>query len=107
MHKHSLTHTCGSGEGVRIVPAAHRAAAEHHLVLCQSPGLVGEDVLDLAQVLGDVESPGQERSVGWLVVHVQVPVEEIDLDDLDYLDGYVERHRDDHLPWVNSEAGNH
>ena len=107
MHKHSLTHTCGSGEGVRIVPAAHGAAAEHHLVLCQSPGLVGEDVLDLAQVLSDVEGPGQERSVGWLVVHVQVPVEEIDLDDLDYLDGHVERHRDDHLPWVNSEAGNH
>ena len=85
-----LSQPTNTGQSVGIVPAAHRAAAEHHLILSQSPCLVREDVLDLAQVFSDVEGSTLERPVSSFVVHVQVPVEEVDLYYLDYLNCYVQ-----------------
>ena len=35
----------------------YSATLEHHFVFCQSAGLVGEEVLNLPQVLRDVERP--------------------------------------------------
>ena len=80
-----------------VVPAPNRAAAEHHLILGQSPSLIREDILDLAQVFSDVESTALKGPVTSLVVHVQVPVEEVDLYELDYLNGDIERDRNYHL----------
>lgn len=40
---------------VRILAAHDGTTSEYHLVLCQGPRLIGEDVLDLAQVLRDIE----------------------------------------------------
>lgn len=82
---------------VRILHAEDAAAAEHHLVLRQGSRLVGEQVLDLAQVLGDVEGPALDPGVQLLVVQVQVVVDEVDLAQLHKLDGHVERDGDQHL----------
>ena len=75
---------------VRVVSSSYRTASEHHLILCQCASLVGEHILDLAQVLGDVESTALERHIASLVVHVQVPVKEVDLYNLDYFNGDIE-----------------
>lgn len=44
------------------------AAAEHHLVLCQSSCLIREQVLDLTQVLSDIEGPALDPGVQLHVV---------------------------------------
>ena len=67
------------------------------MVLRQCACLVGEDILNLAEVLADVESSTLERRVRGGVVHVPIPVDEVDLDEFDYLNGNVQRDWDDDL----------
>lgn len=67
------------------------------MVLRQCASLVRKDVLNLAKVFADVERPALERCVRRSIVHVTVPVDEVDLDELDYLNGNVERDWDNHL----------
>lgn len=77
-----------------VLHPGHGAAAKHHLVLRQCARLVGEDVLHLAEVLGDVESSALQMGVGLLVVQLDVLMDEVHLADLDDLnrhkqgDGY-------------------
>lgn len=82
---------------VRVLRAHDGAPAEHHLVLGESAGLVGEDVLDLPQVLGDVERLALDVRVRLLVVEVRIVGDEEDLADLHQLDGQVERDGDHDL----------
>mmetsp|Transcript_7012 Transcript_7012/g.17727 ORF Transcript_7012/g.17727 Transcript_7012/m.17727 type:complete len:228 (-) Transcript_7012:1022-1705(-) len=67
------------------LPPVHRAAdgalAEHHAVLRQRACLVGEDVLHHAQLLVEVGGARQHGPVRGRVVHVQVVLEELGLDD--------------------------
>ena len=70
---------------MRVVGTPHRATSEHHVVLRQRPCLVGEDVLNLSEILADVESPTLEGCVGRCVVHATVPVDEVDLNEFNYL----------------------
>lgn len=73
------------------------------MVLRQCASLVRKDVLNLAQVFADVERPALEWCVRRSIVHVTVPVDEVDLDELDYLNGNVERDWDNHLRLGNAE----
>ena len=57
----------------------YSATLEHHFVFCQSAGLVGEEVLNLPQVLGDVERPALYARVQLLAVQRQVLLDEVDL----------------------------
>lgn len=82
---------------VGVLHPKDAAAAEHHLVLRQGSGLVGEQVLDLAQVLSDVEGPALDPGVQLFVVQLQVVVDEVDLAQFHKLDGHVERDGDQHL----------
>lgn len=59
---------------VRILAAHDGTTPEHHLVLGQRPCLVGEDVLDLAQVLSDVEGSTLNGQIGLFVVQIKVIV---------------------------------
>lgn len=87
---------------VRILAAHDGAAPEHHPVLRQRARLVGEDVLDLAQVLRDVEGTTLDGRVGLFVVQVEVVVQEEDLPELHQLDGHVQGDWDQHLPGEES-----
>lgn len=82
---------------VRVLDSGHGAAPEHHLVLGERSRLIGEDVLHLAEVLGDVQSSALQVRVRLLVVQVQVLVDEVNLADLHDLDGDEERDGDQHL----------
>lgn len=82
---------------VRVLRAHDGAPAEHHLVLGESARLVGEDVLDLAQILGDVQRFALDAGVRILVVQVGVVGDEEDLTDLHQFDGQVERDGDHDL----------
>lgn len=82
---------------MRVLRAHDGAPAEHHLVLGESAGLVGEDVLDLPEVLGDVQRLALDASVRLLVVEVDVVGDEEDLTDLHQLDGQVKRDGDQDL----------
>ncbi len=63
----------------------HSAAAKHHLVLSQRACLVREDVLHLAEVLGDVKSSALQVRVCLLVIQLRVLMDEVHLADLDDL----------------------
>ena len=67
------------------------------MVLRESPRLVRKDVLYLPQVFADVESSALKRSVTWGVVHVPVPVDEVDLNELDNLNRDIQRDWNDDL----------
>lgn len=54
--------------GVRVVLPADRAPAKDHFVLGQGARLVGEDELDLAEVLRYVEGAADHGRVGLLVI---------------------------------------
>lgn len=82
---------------MRVFHPEDTAAAEHHLVLCQSSRLIGEQVLDLTQVLSDVEGPALDPGVQLLVVQGQVVVDEVDLAQFHDLNGHVQRNGDQHL----------
>lgn len=82
---------------MRVLHPKDTAAAEHHLILRQSSCLVGEQVLDLTQVLSDVEGPALDPGVQLLVVKGQVVVDEVDLAQFHDLDGHVQRNGDQHL----------
>ena len=49
-------------QGVWVALSSDGAAAEDHLILGESAGLVREDVVDLAQVLVDVQGTTPEGS---------------------------------------------
>lgn len=80
-----------------VLHPCHSAAAKHHLVLRQRARLVGEDVLHLAEVLGDVESSALQVGVGLLVVQLDVLMDEVHLADLDDLNRHKEGDGYQHL----------
>lgn len=82
---------------MRVFSSHYSAAAEHHFVLSQSPGLVWEDVLDLPQVLCDIKSTTLDPRVLLLIIQVQVLSDEEHLANLHQLDGQVEWNWDHHL----------
>lgn len=82
---------------MRILHARDAAAAEHHLVLCERAGLVGEDILDLAQILCDVQCPALDSGGQAPTVEVNVILDEVYLSQLDDLDGNVEGDGNQHL----------
>lgn len=82
---------------VRILAAHDGATSEHHLVLCQGPRLIGEDVLDLAQVLRDIEGSTLNGQIGLFIIQVKVIVQEEHLPELHQLNGDVQRDGDQHL----------
>ncbi len=96
----------GTFESVSIVPPSNGAATKHHLVLRQRSRLIREDVLDLSEILVDIEGTALEGSIRGSIVHLPVPVDEVDLNELDDLHGYVEGDRDDHLRrgWGDGEG---
>ena len=67
------------------------------MVLSEGPCLVGEDILNLPKVFIDVESSALEGCVRGSIVHVTVPVNEIDLDELDYFNGNIQGDWDNDL----------
>lgn len=80
-----------------VFDTRHSAPPKHHLVLRQRARLVGEDVLHLAEVLGDVQSSALQVRVGLLVVQLHVLMDEVHLADLDDLDRHEEGDGDQHL----------
>lgn len=66
------------------------ASAEHHLVLREGARLVGEDVVDLPEVLCDVQSSTLHAAVCLLVIQVSVINDKEDLTNLHQLNGQVE-----------------
>lgn len=80
-----------------ILDASYGAAAEHHLVLGQRAGFIGEDVLHLAQIFGDIQSPTLQMWVCLLIVQVHVLMDKIHLADLHDLDRDEERDGDQNL----------
>mmetsp|Transcript_1248 Transcript_1248/g.3760 ORF Transcript_1248/g.3760 Transcript_1248/m.3760 type:complete len:684 (-) Transcript_1248:1219-3270(-) len=80
------------GDGVG--DAVDDEAAELHLVARERAGLVGEDVLDLAEV-GDGGGAGERGGVGVLVVHGEVPVDKEGEGLEAELEGDVEREGDE------------
>lgn len=82
---------------MRIFNPIDAATAEHHLVLGQSSSLIGEQVLDLPQILRDVEGPALDSGVQLLVVQGEVILDEVDLPQFHNLNGHVQRDGDEHL----------
>ena len=68
-----------------VLGAGDGALLELHDVPGERAGLVGEDVLDLAQLLVEVGRPRVGVGLRLLVVHLLVPVDEVRLDELDEL----------------------
>ena len=79
--------------GLRISYTRNAAAFELHFIASKRPGLVAEDVFDLAEFLDEGRRPTECRCVRFGVVHVQVRVDELSLLELDYL------HCDDERDW--------
>ena len=71
--------------------------SEHHLVLGQRSCFVGEDVLDLTQVLSDVEGSTLNGQVSLFIIQVKVVVQEEDLPELHQLNGHVQGDWDQYL----------
>jgi len=82
---------------MRVVLSADGARFELHLVLGERAGLVGEDVLHLPEVLGNVEGAALDPFVRGLVVERQVLVDEVHLQQLDDLQRHIQRQRDHRL----------
>ena len=93
----------GLGVGLAVRQAVDGALLELHDVLGQGAGLVGEDVLDLTEVVRDAPRLGRARVVDAVVVHVRVAVDEENLGQLDQLDGDVQR--DGHQVLEEDDAG--
>lgn len=74
---------------MRIFNTVDTAAAENHVVFCQSARLIREKVLDLTQVLCNVESPALDPGVQLLVVQGQVILDEVHLSQFDNLDRHI------------------
>ena len=60
---------------ISVDPAVDGTSVERHHILCQSAGLVREDVLDLSEFFIQRRCPRLRRSVGRSVVHLVVPVD--------------------------------
>lgn len=65
--------------------------------LSQRASLVGEDVLDLAEVVRQIPASGDCGLVGFLIPNVRVKIDERCLTGAHEFDGYVERNGDDSL----------
>ena len=87
----------GEGRGALVLGVGHDgvlgagdgAPLELHDVPGKRAGLVGEDVLDLAQLLVEVGRPRVGVGLRLLVVHLLVPVDEVRLDELDELQAHL------------------
>lgn len=64
---------------VGVVRPPDGTCLELHLVLCQRASFVGENVLDLTQILCDVEGPAFYSLVHWFVVELDVIVYKVHL----------------------------
>lgn len=83
--------TLGFGHGFAVGNAVDGAFLEFHDVLRERAGFVGEDVFDLAKVVGDVPCFGDTGCIERFVVHIEVLRDEECLDGLDDFDGNIER----------------
>ena len=72
---------------VGVGDAADGAAAELHLVAGEGAGLVGKDVLDLAELLDEGGCPAEGGGVRRCVIHVKVEVDELRLLEFDNFHG--------------------
>jgi hypothetical protein len=75
--------------------AVNGALTEEHGVLSEGTGLVGEDVLDLTEVVGEV--PAASGGAAAVSLHVVVAPDETGLNETGELDGNIKRDRDDVL----------
>lgn len=82
---------------VRVLHPGHCAAPEHHLVFRQRARLIREDVLHLAQILGDIKRPALQLGVRLLVVQIHVLMDEVHLADLHNFNRHEERDGYQHL----------
>lgn len=80
-----------------VLHPCHSAAAKHHLVLRQRARLVREDVLHLAEILGDIQSSALQVRVRLLVVQIHVLMDEVHLADLDNFNRHKKGDRYQHL----------
>jgi len=90
---------------MEIVLSSNRAALEYHLILCQSTSLVRKHVFYLSQVLIDVQCPALEGSVSDIIVHLHIPVDEINLDELDNHYSHIQRDWYEHLKREGRDSG--
>lgn len=82
---------------VTIFAAHNGTTPEHHLVFRQGPCFVREDVLDLAQVFGNVEGSTLNGQISFFIIKVKVVMKEVHLPKLYQLNGHVQGDGDQHL----------
>lgn len=80
-----------------VLHTSHGAPPKHHLVLRQRASFVRKNVLHLAQVLGDVQSPTLQVRIGLLIIKIHVLVYEVHLTDFDNLNRHKQGDWDQHL----------
>lgn len=94
---------------MRVLHPRHGAATEHHLVVRQRARLVRKDVLHLAQILSDIQSPALQVRVRLLVIQIHVLMDEVDLADLHDLNRHEEGDGYQHLErtqsWLQGDKG--
>lgn len=74
-----------------VVDASDRASAKYHVVLGQGAGLVGKHVLDLAEFFRNVQRSTFYSFVQFLIVELDVFVDEIHLAQFDDFNADVQR----------------
>lgn len=82
---------------MRVLDSCHITAAKHHLVFRERAGFIRENVLHLAKVFCDVQSPALEVRVCFLIVQLHVLMDKVHLAYLHYFNGNKERDWDQHL----------
>lgn len=80
-----------------VVHTVDRASPEEHFVFGEGASLVGEYVLYLAQLFGDVHRSALRSFVGQHVEKVRIVVDVIDLQDFAQFHCDVQRHRNHYL----------
>ncbi len=55
---------------VRVLRSCNSAAEEQHAVLCEGPGLVREQVLDLSKIFCDVQRSALHSCVQYWVIQI-------------------------------------
>lgn len=74
-----------------VVNAADGTSPEVHFVFCQRARFVGEDVLNLSQVLGDVHGFHLHGPITLRIIQLDVASDEEYLTHLDQFNGHIQR----------------
>lgn len=80
-----------------IVDTVHRATPKEHLVFRQRARLVGENMLHLSELFGDIHGTTFAALICLHVEHFDVIMDMIHLQDLAQLDGDVQRQGNHYL----------